>query len=324
MKRIITLFSALAMCALMLTGCTSDNPTADENGHVGSTTTLTEASQNTGYADTGDSSENHSNSQNDAPNDAQGEAQGNENADGDNSPAASESEQTALLASAIGWGLGTTRDSYNRPTDAVSANEKYGKYNAVFVGEPDEKKICLTFDEGYENGYTSKILDILKEKNAEATFFVTYDYCKKSPELVQRMIEEGHTVGNHSYTHCSFPSCSEREITEEIMYLHDYVKENFGYTMSYIRFPKGEFDEKSLKIAQKCGYKTVFWSFAHDDWDTDNQPTAKEAFDKITSQTHNGAIYLLHAVSKANTDCLSDVLDYWSNNGFRIAPMTEF
>lgn len=304
MKRTIALFSALAMCALMLTGCTSDNPTADENGHVGGADTT----QNTAYAQTGDDAD----------------AQSTDNADGDNSPAASESENTTLLAMSIGWGLGSGRDAYNRPTDAVAANEKYNKLGAFFVGEADEKKIYLTFDEGYENGYTSEILDILKEKNQKAAFFVTYDYCKSSPELVRRMIDEGHIVGNHSYTHCSFPSCSENEITEEIMYLHQYVEENFSYTMEYIRFPKGEFDEKSLKVAHKCGYKTIFWSFAHEDWDVNNQPDAKEAFEKITSQTHNGAIYLLHAVSEANTRCLGDVIDYWSNNGYVISPITEF
>lgn len=307
MKRIIALLSALTICAVMLTGCSSDNPTADENGHVGGTSTQMEETQDTAYAQTGDGSD----------------AQSSDNADGDDSPAASESEHTTLLTSAIGWGLGSGRDSFNRPTDAVAANEKYKKFDAVFVGEADEKKIFLTFDEGYENGYTSQILDTLKEKEVTATFFVTYDYCKSSPELVRRMIDEGHTVGNHSYTHPSFPECSEREITEEIMYLHEYMEENFSYTMKYIRFPKGEFDEKSLKIAQKCGYKTIFWSFAHADWDVNSQPTAKEAFDKITSQTHNGAIYLLHAVSQANTECLSDVINYWSNNGYTVASITE-
>lgn len=238
----------------------------------------------------------------------------------------SDTAQTATVNaydSLIGWGMGKERDADNRPIDAVNANKKYADLNAVFVNETDEKKLYLTFDEGYENGYTAEILDILKNADTKATFFVTYDYCKNEPELVQRMIDEGHIVGNHSYTHSSFPMCSEREVRDEIMLLHQYVEERFNYEMKFIRFPKGEFSEKSLKIAQECGYTTVFWSFAHVDWDTNNQPTAKDAFDTITSQTHKGAIYLLHAVSKANTDCLADVLDYWKNNGFAVEKLTE-
>ena len=234
-----------------------------------------------------------------------------------------EMSSPALSAKLIGWGLGKARDKQNRPIDALNAQLKYGAFDAVFINPDAKKKLYLTFDEGYENGYTSQILDVLKEKGIKAVFFVTYDYCKDAPDLVQRMIEEGHVVGNHSYTHTSFPACSDKEVREEITYLHEYVEKNFNYTMKLIRFPKGEFSEKTLAIAQEYGYTTVFWSFAHVDWDTNDQPTAKEAFDKITAATHSGAIYLLHAVSKANADCLSDVIDYWKNNGIAVSDPME-
>ena len=229
----------------------------------------------------------------------------------------------ALRITKVCWGLGKEKDSDNRPVDAVNANQQYGELGGVFVDNTEEKVIYLTFDEGYENGYTTQILDTLKEKGVKAAFFVTYDYCKNSPDLVQRMIDEGHIVGNHSYTHPSFPDCSAREVEEEITMLHDYVKDNFNYEMTFFRFPKGEFSEKTLDIVKSLGYTSVFWSFAYADWDVNQQPAAAEAFDTITSATHKGAIYLLHAVSKANADCLGDVLDYWANNGYRMGNLEE-
>ena len=229
----------------------------------------------------------------------------------------------ALRITKVCWGIGKEKDSDNRPLDAVNANEQYGELGGVFVDNTEEKVIYLTFDEGYENGYTTQILDTLKEKCVKAAFFVTYDYCKNSPDLVQRMIDEGHIVGNHSYTHPSFPDCSAKEVEEEITLLHDYVKDNFNYEMTFFRFPKGEFSEKTLDIVKSLGYTSVFWSFAYADWDVNEQPAAAEAFETITSATHKGAVYLLHAVSKANADCLSDVLDYWANNGYRMGSLEE-
>lgn len=218
----------------------------------------------------------------------------------------------------IGWGLGRGKDSLCRPTDAVKAQEKYGGHSALFIDDSESKNIYLTFDEGYENGYTGAILDTLKKAGVKATFFLTYDYCVSAPDLVERMIAEGHTVGNHSYSHPSFPSCSEAEVTEEVKILHDYVKDNFGYEMKLFRFPMGEFSERTLLQLESMGYTSVFWSFAYQDWNADKQPSAAEAFNIITASTHSGGIYLLHAVSKANSDALGDVIDYWKNNGFTI------
>lgn len=229
--------------------------------------------------------------------------------------------KTALSAdnTLIGWGLGRDRDDLGRPVDAVKAQEKYGEHSALFIDTSGQKRVFLTFDEGYENGYTGKILDTLKEKGVKAVFFVTYDYCVSSPELVKRMIAEGHTVGNHSYTHPSFPSCSEEEVVKEVKTLHDYVKENFGYEMKFFRFPMGEFSERTLLQLEDMGYTSVFWSFAYKDWSTDSQPSSAEAFETVTSAVHSGAVYLLHAVSQANTEALGDIIDYWRNDGYEVA-----
>lgn len=220
-----------------------------------------------------------------------------------------------LSLTKIGWGLGKDKDGENRPTDAVKAEEKYKDLGARFL--PAEGKICLTFDEGYENGYTAAILDTLKQKNVKAIFFVTYDYCRTSPELVRRMIDEGHTVGNHSYTHPSLPDCSDNEIIEEVSVLHDYVAEQFGYEMTLFRFPKGEFSENSLNIVKSLGYTSVFWSFAYNDWDTANQPDPAQALQKISDSSHSG-IYLLHAVSETNAQILGDVIENWRAAGFQV------
>lgn len=223
----------------------------------------------------------------------------------------------------IGWGLGKDKDKLNRPIDAVRAQEKYGKYSSLFIDSSEEKVVYLTFDEGYENGYTAKILDILKETGVKAAFFVTYDYCKSSPELVERMISEGHIVGNHSYTHPSFPKCSPGQVEEEITALHNYVRDNFGYEMKFFRFPMGEFSERTLQQAQALGYTSVFWSFAHRDWDPKNQPSAEQAYNAITSSLHSGEIYLLHAVSEANTNCLKDVIGFWRAEGYDVGDLRD-
>ena len=221
----------------------------------------------------------------------------------------------------IAWGLGASTDAYGRPTDAVNAEAKYSDNGGLFVGDAEHKRLWLTFDEGYENGYTADILDTLKEKNVRAVFFVTYDYAKDNPELIKRMIAEGHTVGNHTMSHPSLPECSDEELQNELKELHSYISEQFGYDMYVMRPPRGEFSERILECAKALGYTTVLWSFAYYDWDVDKQPDTAEAFEKITSKTHPGAIYLLHAVSKTNTEILGSIIDCWRENGYIITPM---
>lgn len=221
----------------------------------------------------------------------------------------------------IAYGVGNDTDSMNRPLGAISAQKQYGNMNSLFIGEAENKRLWLTFDEGYENGYTEKILDTLASKGAKATFFITQDYAEKNPGLIKRMIAEGHTVGNHSYSHPSLPECSNEDLYNEIMHLHNYISKNLGYEMYVMRPPKGEFSERVLACAKELGYTTVLWSFAYQDWLTENQPEPTAAYDKITSKTHNGAVYLLHAVSKTNAEILPKVIDYWHENGYIITPM---
>ena len=221
----------------------------------------------------------------------------------------------------IAYGMGVETDSLNRPLGAITAQAQYGDKGALFIGDENEKRLWLTFDEGYENGYTAEILDTLKDKDVKAVFFVTYDYALKNPELIRRMIDEGHTVGNHTWSHPSLPECSPDELYAELSLLHDYISDNFGYEMYVMRPPMGEFSERVLACAKSLGYTTVLWSFAYPDWDVNDQPEKSAAYEKITSRTHNGAVYLLHAVSKTNTAILSDVIDYWQENGYLITPM---
>ncbi len=227
------------------------------------------------------------------------------------------SQFSTLDSKAQGWGQGVNVDEFNRPVSCDSFQNKYGKYDAIFIG-PKQKNITLTFDHGYENGYTPLILDTLKEKNCKAVMFVTYDYVSKNPELTKRMIDEGHILGNHTYKHKSQPNITLEEAKEEIMKLHDYVKENFGYEMTYFRAPAGEFSEQTLALAQSLGYKTVFWSFAYKDWIVDQQMGIEKAFPKVTGAIHDGAIYLLHPVSSDNANMLGDVIDHFVSQGYSV------
>ena len=235
--------------------------------------------------------------------------------------------EAALLTDStekVCYGQGYETDSENRPVGAMQAQEEYGAYGGEFIGDKNDKTIYLTFDEGYENGCTGRILDILKEKNVTATFYVTLDYVKSSPDLVSRMINEGHEVGNHTCTHPSLPDISDDMVFEEIHGLESYISNNFGgYKTVTMRPPRGEFSVRTLRLVKNMGYDTVLWSFAYNDWNVDDQPDREKAYERITSATHNGAIYLLHAVSETNTAILADVIDYWQDNGYSVKSVTE-
>ncbi len=220
------------------------------------------------------------------------------------------------------WGQGVRRDEKNRPLGALDAQAHFGQYDAWFIAE-DTPTIYLTIDEGYENGYTAQILDTLREKQCPAVFFVTMDYVRKNPELVRRMIDEGHVVGNHSVTHPSagLPSLSLEKQAEEVMGLHRYVQENFDYEMYLFRYPAGIYSEQSLALLQQLGYNTVFWSFAHRDWVTEDQPDPAQTLERVTERLHPGAIYLLHAVSATNTQILGDFIDQARQQGYILGKM---
>lgn len=221
----------------------------------------------------------------------------------------------ALSTEKHGYGQGVQLDDKNRPTGALDFNANYGKYGAEALRE-DKKNILLTFDQGYENGYTAQILDTLKEKKVKAVFFLLQDYAERNPELVQRMIDEGHIVGNHSVSHYSMPDLSAEECRQEIEGLQEYMKQNFGVTMKLFRPPMGEFSEQSLSVTKDCGLSTMLWSFAYADWDVNAQPDPAQAKEKLIGAAHEGAIYLLHSVSQTNAEVLGEVIDGIRDEGF--------
>lgn len=231
------------------------------------------------------------------------------------------SKFSELENEAKGWGPGRQVDNKNRPVACDMYQEKYGGLGVKFI-MPDNKKVMyLTFDEGYEfEDCTARILDTLKEKDVKAVFFVTLDYVKKHGDLVQRMIDEGHIVGNHGAHHKQMPKITETECVNEIVELHNYVVDNFNYQMTLFRPPEGLWSSKVVAIAKELGYDTVMWSFAYKDWETNNQIGVDKAFPRVSEACHPGAIYLLHAVSKDNVKMLPDLIDFWEKEGYTLSP----
>ncbi len=225
----------------------------------------------------------------------------------------------------MSWGFGGQRDEFNRPMPALNAQDNYGSLGADFIFKTQKKIIFLTFDEGYENGYTPQILDTLKKKKVKAVFFVTKPYAEANGDLVQRMIDEGHIVGNHSVHHPAdgLPAHDADYQTHEVTDLHDYIKKNFDYEMYLFRYPAGIYSEQSLAIVQNCNYRSVFWSFAYQDWDPDKQPEKTAALQKLKDNLHPGAIYLLHAVSATNTEILGSFIDEAEAQGYKFADYSK-
>ena len=221
----------------------------------------------------------------------------------------------------MGWGQENRRNELNQPTKCLTYQQKYGDRAAVFINDSD--KIALTFDEGgYVLDTTAPILDTLKEKGVKVTFFITQEFTRLRPDLVQRMIDEGHVVANHSWSHVSLPTKSIEVAESEITKQHDYVKEHFGYEMHLFRPPMGEFSVRTLEMTKRLGYKSVFWSFAYLDYDVNNQPAPDAALQRILDAAHPGAIYLLHAGSTTNTAILGDVIDGMRARGFEFTVLS--
>lgn len=239
-------------------------------------------------------------------------------------------EENSILTSSqglnnkkIGWGI-KRNDNHEQP-DLGKENKKIlEQNNGIAIGNNTDKCVYLTFDEGYEAGYTPKILSTLKENNVSATFFITAHYLNTQPELVKQMIDEGNIVGNHTVNHKSMPSLTESQINEEVMNLHKSIYEKFGYEMKYIRPPMGEFSEKTLNITNSLGYKTVMWSFAYEDWNEDKQPDENSSKQKILDNVHNGEIILLHGNSKTNTNILDAIIKEIKNMGYEFKSLNEF
>ncbi len=211
----------------------------------------------------------------------------------------------------------------NKTHATPEVNTKIGfdlaKYDALYIGDTSKKILYLTFDEGYENGYTPKILDTLKANDVKAIFFVTSPYLKDNPDIIKRMVDEGHIVGNHSNHHPSMPSVthSEEGFNKEFTDVENKFKEITGKEIPrFFRPPMGEYSEKSLAMTKNLGYKTIFWSFAYHDWDVNNQPDPAKAKTTILNGLHPGAVLLIHAVSKTNTDILDDVIKQAKAEGY--------
>ena len=215
-----------------------------------------------------------------------------------------------------GWGFKRPAQGV-RPSMGDVIDSLFKKYDAFYLA-PDNKNVYLTFDCGYENGYTEKILDTLWNNKVKAVFFVTLPFAKENPKIVNRMLNEGHVVGNHTNNHPSMPSKDITVLFNEIAETDKYILDNFKYKMTYFRPPSGEYSERTLAVTQALGYKSVFWSFAYLDYDVKKQPSKSEAYKMITTHSHPGAIFLLHAVSKANTEALGDVIATLKTQGYTI------
>lgn len=230
---------------------------------------------------------------------------------------------TGLSNTKIGWGI--KRNNNNEQPDVGSKNKSIlEQNNGICLGNKDKKVIYLTFDEGYEAGYTPKILEVLKQNEVKATFFITAHYLNTQEELVKQMLEEGHIVGNHTVNHKSMPDLTDDKVNTEIMNLHKAIYEKFAYEMKYIRPPMGEFSERTLSITKSLGYKTVMWSFAYKDWDENNQSNEESAKKMVISNLHNGEIMLLHGNSKTNTNILDSLIKEIKNKGYEIKSLDEF
>lgn len=231
-----------------------------------------------------------------------------------------------LSTEKVGYSYGVAKDG--APHETSVQNQSYfseNGYQAFCLDTvSEEKTLYLTFDCGYENGYTEMILDTLKEKNVPAAFFCTLPQVEDNPDLIARMITEGHIVGNHSVKHPSFPTLTRIEMAQEIQGMDDYLRTNFGYSEPFFRFPMGEYSDCALDLVDSIGYRSVFWSVAYEDWDLDNQRGTQYAFDTVTSRLHPGAVILLHSVSPDNANALGQIIDWAREQGYVFKSLRDF
>ena len=215
------------------------------------------------------------------------------------------------------WGLHFREEG--TPPMASAGADQLKEYDAAYIGDISEKVIYLTFDAGYENGSTEKILDTLKKHDVKAAFFLVGNYLEKNPDLVRRMVSEGHIVGNHTMHHYDMSKIADRDtFQKELSDLETLFKDITGEEMpKYYRPPQGIYSKENLAMAKELGYKTVFWSLAYVDWNNDAQPTREQAFEKLLPRIHNGAVVLLHSTSKTNAEILDELLTKWKELGYR-------
>ena len=221
------------------------------------------------------------------------------------------------------WGL-SFRQEGSAPV-GTAGMEQLRQYDAAYLGDTREKVLYLTFDAGYENGCTEQVLDTLKKHQVSAAFFLVGNYIERNADLVRRMVEEGHIVGNHTMHHYDMSKLSQKEtFSRELTDLEELFRQTTGKELpKFYRPPQGVYSQDNLKMAKELGYKTVFWSLAYVDWLNDKQPTREEAFRKLLPRTHNGAVVLLHSTSKTNAEILDDLLTQWENLGYRFGSLEE-
>lgn len=229
----------------------------------------------------------------------------------------------AVPASVDNWGLSFQTEG-EAPVGNASVSD-LARYDAYYLGDTSKKVIYLTFDCGYENGYTEKILDALKKHNAPAAFFVVGNMIEKAPDIICRMAEEGHIVGNHTFHHPDMSAISEQAaFQKELDDLAALYRETTGQELpKFYRPPQGKYSEDNLKQAQALGYRTILWSLAYVDWYVDDQPTAEQAYAKLLPRIHDGAIVLLHSTSKTNADILDELLTKWEDMGYTFASLYD-
>ena len=221
------------------------------------------------------------------------------------------------------WGLSFREEG--APPIGNAGKDQLKTYDAAYMGDPGEKKLYLTFDAGYENGCTEKILDILKQQQVPAAFFLVGNYLEKNADLVRRMVEEGHIVGNHTMHHYDMSKLTTQEaFSKELQDLEDLYRKTTGQEMRrFYRPPQGIYSEENLKMAKELGYQTVFWSLAYVDWNKDAQPTREEAFRKLLPRTHPGAVVLLHSTSSTNAEILEELIGKWKEEGYSFGTVEE-
>lgn len=230
---------------------------------------------------------------------------------------------TSLSNQKIGWGI--KREDNHKQPELGSRNKKIiEEYQGIAMGNSEKKYVYLTFDEGYEAGYTQRILQVLKENDVKAAFFLTAHYVNTQEEIVKQMISDGHIIGNHTVNHKSMPDLTDEKVKQEVMDLHTAIYQKFGYEMKYIRPPKGELSERTIDITNSLGYKTVMWSLAYDDWDENKQGREEYGKKKVLDNIHPGAVILLHGNSKDNTNILDSIIKEVKNMGYEFKTLDEF
>ncbi len=235
----------------------------------------------------------------------------------------SQANSSALSNEMLAWGFRRGGNHAQAVLDTKS-EKVVREFDGISMGNSESRSIYLTFDCGYEAGYTESILDTLAEHDVKAVFFITAHYLNTASDMVKRMIEEGHIVGNHTVNHKCLPNISDDDIKKEIMDLHNAVYEKFEYEMTYFRPPKGEFSQRVISIAKELGYTTVMWSSAYDDWDNNKQGREAYGKKKVLDNLHNGCVLLLHSTSQDNMSILGDVIKEARNMGYEFKSIDEF